>query len=155
MQPKKGFALLRAFALGAMLLAHAAAASAADSISLRWDQLPSALANKTIQVKSKSGTSVRGRFASVDEQQIHVDTRKGAKTVNRTDINGLRIIDTKRHRGRAIGTGVAAGLVVPGVAIADGSAGAKAAGVPVYIGLGYFLGWLADRSAGTDVRFVQ
>jgi hypothetical protein len=146
--------LLGAFAAGALLLAYAGVSHAAQTVSLRWDQLPTALANQTIQVKSKSGATVKGRFASIDEQAIRIDTRKGAKSVSKADVAALRILDTKRFRGRAIGLGIGALIAVPTATIADGSAGQRAAAVPVYLGLGYLFGWLADRGSGSDIKLV-
>jgi hypothetical protein len=111
---------LYAFAL--LFLATLIAQGAPDKLTLRWDQLPAAMAGGTTRVRVH-GVTLDGRIVSTSEESMQMmiehssDSKgygRGVTSLTRAEIELIYLIH-RRIRGRIIGT--AAGIFAPAAAI--------------------------------------
>ena len=111
---------LYAFVL--LFLATLIAQSAPDKLTLRWDQLPAALAGGMARVMI-DGVTLSGRIVSTSAESMQMmiehssDSKRYARGVTslpRARIESIYLV-RRRIRGRLIGT--AAGIFVPAAAI--------------------------------------
>jgi hypothetical protein len=140
-------------------------ARASEQLALRWSELQPVLAGRQISVQLTDGTTVEGRYSSLQTDALSLqvektsDPAKHPKGATRLARPELTQITVKRHRGwkgRTIGliAGGAIAAVVAGLLHAisnnevggwsSASAGVAAAGGGGAVGIGYLIGWLAD-----------
>lgn len=84
-------------------------------ITAKWNQLPSAVEGRKLTIGLKSGKSIKGALAGLDDNGLTIDQgrKRGSTTVSRKDISQVQAARRKRGtKGRAIGTAAGAGAAV-------------------------------------------
>ncbi len=156
--------LIAALLLTAAVLAAAPekAAAPGNVYRLQWRDLGRLAQGWQISFTLPSGIRLKGDFVSADADELVLDIRKtsdkraypkGRATVPRQEITSCSILQKKglawRAAGTAIGGAVGTVVAIPVVAFSTSSeartALAVGAAVGIPAGLGYLLGWSADR----------
>jgi hypothetical protein len=157
----------------AVMLSASLRAAGPPQLSLRWNELESAIAGQQVRMVLPGGARIEGRALAVQPEALIIKITKtsdkklqskGEASVPRSAVSVLQLVKTG-NRWRAVGTTVGLGLVAAaGTAIAIrthvsaenllkyvgyGSAGMLGAGIG-----GYFIGRRADRHV-TIIRIVQ
>lgn len=111
-----------------------------------WAQVQALAPGARIEVKRFSaGPVLRGTVESVSADALAVQSRDQTVSLDRSEVRRVRIRSKGRTKsGRITGAVALGGLGILGVVVADGSAGGKAAGVGIFAGLGYLIGWAFD-----------
>jgi hypothetical protein len=101
------------------LLAPAEAFAASDRTS--WQNLNGISSGQALQVRKSDGTTIKGTFASVSPDSLHLLVNQQDTAVARSDISQVQRQSAGRHKamwlGLAIGGGAGAGI---GAGIAEG-----------------------------------
>jgi hypothetical protein len=123
---------------------------------LQWRDLSRITRGRNVRLTLPSGIRLRGMVIAVEPEELVLDVRKtsdkhsypkGRAVVPRPEVTRLRV-DNSRHTWRSAGLGIgltAGALVGIPLALYEAKAGAVALSIIVPTGVGYLLGWAADR----------
>ena len=111
-----------------------------------WAQVQALAPGAQVEVKRFSdGRLLRGEVESVSGDALVVLSRDQTVSLDRGDLRRLRLRSKGRSdSGRIAGAVALGGLGILSAGVSDGSAGGKAAGVGILVGLGYLIGWAFD-----------
>ena len=135
---------------------------------LQWRDLGRLAGGHRVNLALPSGIKLEGTVVAAEPDDLVLDVRKtsdkfaypkGRAVIPRAEVARLRVFTRGSRPWRAIGTAIGAGIGVPlaiGAAALSGNVGTSRAWVPVAgavpTGLGFLLGWAADRGHYLDVE---
>ena len=141
-------------------LCAAPAAEAGETVSATWGELNGLIEGRRVSLTLKDGTKQDGKALAVLAEGIRLEHARGEQLVARENLAAIKVNrNHKRWRIAGAAAGAVAGGVGAGVLNAQmvnetGGSSAVLAAIPAFAGgVGYLVGWAADRQT-VEIRIA-